>query len=152
MEVRLLPPEPAHRTSSGRYLPKVENPRKRPHLSPAQVTELAEEVHPDFRAIVLSMGVLGLRPSEAIALREGLDLDRAVLHVRRAAVDVPGKGMVVRDQTTAYFCCSGVRYSDLSATASQYGQRVVSTGRPVPNFSLKYRSQGGLPLRSPSVG
>jgi integrase len=71
MEVRLLPPEPAHRTSSGRYLPKVENPRKRPHLSPAQVTELAEEVHPDFPAIVLSMGVLGLRPSEAIALREG---------------------------------------------------------------------------------
>lgn len=84
----------------GKYLPEVTDKRKRPHLTTQQVWELAGEVHSDFKAMIVSMGILCLRPSESIALRVGdVDLDKGVLHVRRAAVDVPGKGMVERDTT-----------------------------------------------------
>jgi integrase len=83
----------------GKYLPNVQNKRVRPHLTPPQVLELSVAVDPSFRAMILSMGVLGLRPGEAIALRLGdLDLNAGVLHVRRSAVDV-GREMVDRSTT-----------------------------------------------------
>jgi integrase len=83
----------------GDHLPRVERKRERPHLSTAEVKKLADSVDVVFRAMLLSMGILGLRPSEAIALRVGdLDLERKELLVHRAAVDVDGK-MVARDTT-----------------------------------------------------
>jgi integrase len=98
LDLDVIPANPC--SGMGKYLPKVKDPRKRPHLSSNQVLALVGEVHRAFKAPILSMAVLGLRPSECVALRVGdLDLDKEVLYVRRAAVDVPGKGMVERDET-----------------------------------------------------
>jgi len=93
----LIPFNPA--SGWGDHLPKVQRKRERPHLSPAQVRKLSESVDITFQAMLLSMGILGLRPSEAIALRVGdLDLEKGELRIRRSAVDVDGK-MVARDTT-----------------------------------------------------
>lgn len=93
----LIPFNPA--SGWGDHLPKVKNRRVRPHMTTTEVRRLAESVDITFQAMLLSMGVLALRPSEAIALRVGdLDLEIGELHVRRSAVDVAGR-MVSRDFT-----------------------------------------------------
>jgi len=93
----LIPFNPA--SGWGDQLPEVQGKRERPHLTTAQVMQLASVVDMTFQAMLLSMGILGLRPSEAIALRvSDLDLDKGELHVRRSAVDVEGR-MVARDVT-----------------------------------------------------
>ena len=83
----------------GDHLPKVRNKRERPHLTTQQVIDLSNQVSMTFSAMILVEGILGLRPSEAIALRvKDLDLTKGVLHVRRSAVDVDGR-MVARNST-----------------------------------------------------
>ena len=92
-----IPTNPAR--GFGDHLPRVRNKRERPHLTAEQVFELSNKVHVTFSAMILVQGILGLRPSEAIALRvRDLDLTKNVLHVRRSAVDVDGK-MVARNET-----------------------------------------------------
>ena len=93
----LIPFNPA--SGWGDQLPEVQGKRERPHLTTTQVRQLASVVDITFQAMLLSMGILGLRPSEAIALRvTDLDLEKGELHVRRSAVDVDGK-MVARNAT-----------------------------------------------------
>lgn len=92
-----IPTNPAR--GWGDHLPSVKNKRERPHLTTTQVIELANKVNIAFSAMILVQGILGLRPSEAIALKvKDLDLTKGVLHVRRSAVDVDGK-MVARNKT-----------------------------------------------------
>jgi integrase len=97
VDLNLIPSNPCSRM--GKYLPPIKAKRIRPHLIPKQVVQLTQAVDPSFRAMILSMAVLGLRPGEAIALRvKDLDLDAGVLHVRRSATDV-GSKMVERPMT-----------------------------------------------------
>jgi integrase len=50
-------------------------------LTVAQVKELAYSVDITFQAMLLPTGILGLRPSDSIALRVGdLDLEKGTLH------------------------------------------------------------------------
>jgi integrase len=62
-------------------LPKVDRPRYVP-LTVAQVQELAGEVAPHYRALILTQAGLGLRLGEVIALRvEDVDFLRRTVHI-----------------------------------------------------------------------
>ena len=77
-------------------LPKPKPKRVRPDLSGEQVLELADRVG-TYRPLVLAMGVLGLRPSEAIGLHAG-DVEDGSLVIRRSVTLAGGK-MRVRQGT-----------------------------------------------------
>jgi hypothetical protein len=97
VDLDLIPNNPAR--GWGDHLPKVESRRERPHLTTEQVMELADKVNIAFSAMIVAMGILGLRPSEVIALLvKDVDLTKGVLHVRRSAVDVRGR-MKARNTT-----------------------------------------------------
>lgn len=97
-DLGLIQTNPAARM--GRMLPKVKERAPRPHLTPTDVRLVADQVRPEFRMAIKTMGLLGLRPSEAIGLKvTDVDLDRDVLHVRRSVVDgVVGETKTKRDR------------------------------------------------------
>jgi integrase len=64
-------------------------------LSAAQVRQLADEITPHYRLMVLFAAFTGLRAGEVAALRVGrLDLMRRTAHVAESASVVTGKGIV----------------------------------------------------------
>jgi integrase len=64
-------------------IPRIEETHV-PWIAPLDLAALYDEVHRTQRDLVVLVGETGLRPSEALALRrEDVDLERAVLHVRR---------------------------------------------------------------------
>ena len=68
---------------------------ERPVLSVAEVLALADEVPARYRAMVLLTTFASLRFGEVTALeRRDIDLDAATIEVRRAFVEVRGKGLV----------------------------------------------------------
>lgn len=67
-------------------------PPDRPTLTPEQLGALAEAINPRFRALVLLAGWMGLRWSEAIALRvEDIDFLRRTLTVSHTISEVGGR-------------------------------------------------------------
>lgn len=65
------------------------------YLSAAQVRQLADEITPHYRLLVLFAAFTGLRAGEVAALRVGrLDLMRRTVHVAESASVVTGKGIV----------------------------------------------------------
>jgi integrase len=70
--------------------------RGREDLTVEQLYALASAVPERFRALVLTAGILGLRWSEAIALRLGdVDLEHGVLSVRQTVQEVGGAVTIV---------------------------------------------------------
>jgi integrase len=64
-------------------------------LSAAQVRQLADEITPHYRLMILFAAFTGLRAGEVAALRVGrLDLMRRTVHVAESASVVTGKGIV----------------------------------------------------------
>lgn len=64
-------------------------------LSAAQVRELADEISPHYRLLILFSSFTGLRAGEVAALRVGrLDLMRRTIKVAESASVVTGKGIV----------------------------------------------------------
>ena len=91
VEADLIPRSPVR----GLHLEPAER-RDRPTISTHQLYELAGEVAARFRALVLVAGVLGLRWSEAIALRVGdLDFDKNRVTVARTVQEVGGRVRIV---------------------------------------------------------
>lgn len=93
-----------HVATEAKATGKQRKRRTRNHLTPDQVRSLAKAVDPSFRAMILAMGMLGLRPGEAIGLKVGdIDLEdeqitvgRSVTNVGRTMVEGPTKtGTVV---------------------------------------------------------
>ena len=83
----------------GDILPDLPEKRKPVVLTLPEVRALAETVDPYYRALVLILGVHGLRPSEALALTVGdVHLNEGYLWVEKAAVVVKGK-MVAKGTT-----------------------------------------------------
>lgn len=67
-------------------------PPDRPTLTPDELSALAGAIHPRFRALVLLAGWLGLRWSEAIALRrEDVDFLRRTVTVSHTISEVAGR-------------------------------------------------------------
>jgi integrase len=70
--------------------------RHRENLTVEQLYALAGAVPDRFRALVLTAGILGLRWSEAIALRLGdIDLEHGVVSVRRTVQEVGGSVTII---------------------------------------------------------
>jgi integrase len=89
-EDRLIPRNPCQVRGADR-----EVAGERPVLSVAEVLALADEVPARYRAMILLTTFASLRFGEVTALeRRDIDLDAAVVEVRRAFVEVPGKGLV----------------------------------------------------------
>jgi len=87
----LIPRSPVR----GLHLEPAER-RARPTVTTRQLYELTNEVPPRFRALILVAGVLGLRRSEAIALRVGdLDFDENRVRVVRTVQEVGGRTKIV---------------------------------------------------------
>jgi integrase len=64
--------------------PKVRH-RERPYLQPHEVRELADKVQERHRALILVMGVAGLRFGEAVALQRGdIDILRGTIRVSKS--------------------------------------------------------------------
>ena len=83
-----------HVAAEAKATGKQSKKRRRNYLTPDQIWTLAKEVDSSFRAMILAMGMLGLRPSEATGLKVGdLDLEREEVTVRRPVTDV-GRRMV----------------------------------------------------------
>jgi integrase len=123
----------------GDHLPRVQNKRERPHLSTEQVVELSSQVHISFSAMILVQGILGLRPSEAIALRvKDLDLTKGVLQVRRSAVDVDGK-MIARNETKT----GKNRTIPMMGLESDFGAHLID------KYSLWEDWKEGVPIDEP---
>jgi integrase len=73
-----------------------EQPKERPVLTAVEVMALAGEVPERYRAMVLLATFASLRFGEVTALERGdLDLEAGTVRVRRAFVEVRGKGLVV---------------------------------------------------------
>jgi integrase len=89
-EDRLIPRNPCQVRGADRAVA-----RERPVLSVAEVLALADEVPARYRAMILLTTFASLRFGEVTALeRRDIDLDAAVVEVRRAFVEVRGKGLV----------------------------------------------------------
>jgi integrase len=70
--------------------------RGRKDLTVEQLFALASAVPERFRALVLTAGIMGLRWSEAIALRLGdIDLDHSVLSIRQTVQEVGGSVTII---------------------------------------------------------
>jgi integrase len=83
-------------------LPKRAKKREISILTPEQISMLSDAVRPRYKALVMVLGFLGLRPGEAIGLRIGdLNLTEGYLMVRRSVVSVEGK-MTANDTTKTY--------------------------------------------------
>lgn len=77
--------------AAGHTLPARTEPPKM-YLSHPQVWELAEEIDPRYRTLVLFLAYTGLRFGEAAAVSvQDLDLLRRQVHVRRQVSEVGGK-------------------------------------------------------------
>ncbi|MFL5738186.1 MAG: tyrosine recombinase XerC, partial [Actinomycetota bacterium] len=70
------------------WMPPYRPTRQRPLLTPEQVLALGDAAGPD-RLIVLAMGVLALRPGEAIGLRVG-DVEGPFLRISRSVTNAAG--------------------------------------------------------------
>lgn len=81
----------ARHPSFGLVLPR-EGPVEEMHvLEPEQIVSLADSIDPRYRALIFTAAYTGLRWSELVALRaEHLDLDKGVIYVREALVEVNG--------------------------------------------------------------
>jgi integrase len=87
----LIPRSPVR----GLHLEPAER-RARPTITTRELYELADEVPPRFPALILVAGVLGLRRSEAIALRgSDLDFDENRVRVVRTVQEVSGRIKIV---------------------------------------------------------
>ena len=78
----------------GDLLPKLPKRRKKVLLAPGDVLRLADAVKPRYRALVLLMGVHGLRPGEALALTVGdvhLTEERPYVAVTKAVSEAGGR-------------------------------------------------------------
>ena len=66
-------------------------PRRRPTLTPGELSHLAEAMPPTFRALVLTAGLLGLRWSEAAGLRvRDVDFLHRAIPVHQTLAEVGG--------------------------------------------------------------
>jgi integrase len=91
VDADLIPRSPVR----GLHLESAER-RSRPTITTRQLYELADEVPPRFRTLILLAGVLGLRWSEAIALRVGdLDFDENRVRIVRTVQEVSGRIKIV---------------------------------------------------------
>jgi integrase len=91
VDADLIPLSPVR----GLHLEPAER-RARPTITTQQLYELAGEVPPRFRVLVLVAGVLGLRWSEAIALRvSDLDFHKHRVAVARTVQEVSGRVRIV---------------------------------------------------------
>lgn len=89
-EDRLIPRNPCQVRGADR-----EVAGERPVLSVAEVLALADEVPARYRAMILLTTFASLRFGEVTALeRRDIDLDAGAVEVRRAFVEVRGKGLV----------------------------------------------------------
>jgi integrase len=89
-EGRLIPRNPCQVRGADR-----EVAGERPVLSVAEVMALADEVPARYRAMILLTTFASLRFGEVTALeRRDIDLDAGTVDVRRAFVEVQGKGLV----------------------------------------------------------
>ena len=89
-EDRLIPRNPCQVRGADR-----EVAGERPVLSVAEVLALADEVPARFRAMILLTTFASLRFGEVTALeRRDIDVDAGAVEVRRAFVEVRGKGLV----------------------------------------------------------
>jgi integrase len=90
-EDRILPRNPCQVRGADK-----EQPKERPVLTTAEVVALADAVPARYRAMVLLATFASLRFGEVTALeRADLDLEVGTVRVRRAFVEVRGKGLVV---------------------------------------------------------
>ena len=91
VDVDMITKSPARRTK----LPDV-LPPERPTVGPAELARLVAEVPPRFRALVLVAAVLGLRWSEAVALRiSDIDFDAGTLTVAQSVEELAGHLRIV---------------------------------------------------------
>ena len=91
VDVDMITKSPARRTK----LPDV-LPPERPTVGPAELARLIAEVSPRFRALVLVAAVLGLRWSEAVALRiSDVDFDAGTLTVAQTVEELAGHLRIV---------------------------------------------------------
>jgi integrase len=89
-EDRLIPRNPCQVRGADR-----EVAGERPVLSAAEVLALADEVPARYRSMILLTTFASLRFGEVTALeRRDIDLDAGAVEVRRAFVEVRGKGLV----------------------------------------------------------
>lgn len=108
VDLDLIPSNPCE--GMARYLPEQRPKRRRPHLEPQQVVALAKASYDGggstgflrsyndrIEVLILVLGVLGLRISEALALTVG-DLDDGMLHINKAVKNVTGH-MVAEPRT-----------------------------------------------------
>lgn len=85
----------------GDLLPKRPKRRRKTLLTPKEVLRLADAVDPRYRALVLLMGVHGLRPGEALALTVGdvhLADDPPFVSVIKAVSESAGR-MILQSET-----------------------------------------------------
>lgn len=81
--------------------PKVQH-RERPYLQPHEVREVADEVQERHRALILVMGVAGLRFGEAAALQRGdIDILRGTIRVSKSVSESHhvGQGCTIEIKT-----------------------------------------------------
>lgn len=115
VEQNLIPESPCRRVK----LPRIENQEKR-FLTSAEVEQLADVMHPDYRAAVHVGAYLGLRWSEAFGLK------RQHLHLLKRQVSVVGSLERVR---------GGLRY--VEEVKSSSGRRTI----PIPKFLVDVLAQ-----------
>jgi integrase len=138
-EDRLIPRNPCQVRGADR-----EVAGERPVLSTAEVLALADEVPARYRAMILLTMFASLRFGEVTALeRRDIDLDAGAVEVRRAFVEVPGKGLVAGPPKSR----AGLRRVGLPrAVVVEMRKHLVEYVEAEPS-SLVFTGPKGAPIR-----
>lgn len=122
------------------------NRRERVTLTPDQLLALADAVGPRYRALVLLGGTLGLRWSEAIALRvRDIDFLRRTITVAQTISEVNGKHETAETKSTASARTLSVPQFLLDAVAEHLA---TQRGHPDPDHLVFTGPKGGRLRRS----
>jgi len=124
--------------------PKVQH-RERPYLQPHEIAELANTVPEQYRALVLVMGVAGLRFGEAAALQRGdIDILRGSIRVSKSVSEshTYGKGERVEVKSPKNGKARNVRIPRFLAEA--LNQHLQAFTPPDPEARLFKENTGAL--------
>lgn len=119
-----------------------EQPKERPVLSAVQVVALADAVPRRYRAMILLTTFASLRFGEVTALeRDDIDLDAGTVRVRRAHVELVGKGLTLGPPKSR----AGVRVVSVPPTVAE-AVRTHLAEFP-PEGELVFTVPSGKPVR-----
>lgn len=119
-------------------------PRQRPVLTPDELLQLAEAIGPQFRALVLLAGTLGLRWSEAVGLRvTDVDFVDSTITVRQTLAEVRGRLQVAPAKSRSSLRTLSVPRFLLEELADHLA---AQRNQPEPH-ELVFTGRQGAPLR-----